>query len=123
MAFPSCDISTLNAAVPGSLQNLSDKQTQALLVVYLYRQQNPSSVGTPIPADTLLAQAACFDCGVSDGQLLAFEVWLQRQAAKDAGAAEGTFDAAAALKIACGLTCLSMHRLKAIEMYLRCALS
>jgi hypothetical protein len=123
MAFPTCDLPTLNAAVPGSLQNLSDKQTQVLLVLYLYRQKNPSTVGQNVDAAALISQAKCFDCGVSDGQLAAFEVWIQRQAAIDAGAAEGAFSADGAMARTCGLNCLSMHRLKAIELLLRCQLS
>lgn len=120
MGFSACDLPTLNAAVPGSLQNFSDLEKQALLVLYLYRQANPSTVGQTIPASTLISQAACLDCGVSDRQLAAFEVWIQRQAAIDAGAAEGAFDPAAAKqKVQC-LTCLPMHRLKAIEIMLRC---
>lgn len=115
-----CDLPTLNAAVPGSLEQMSDIEKEALLILYLYRQQHPSTVGQTIPADTLLSQAACLDCGVSDRQLAAFEVWIQRQAAIDAGAAESTFDAASAkAKVQC-LTCLPMHRLKAIETMLRC---
>lgn len=115
-----CTLPGLDAVIPGSLNNLSSKEKLCLLILYLYRQKNPSTVGQTIPADTLLSQAACLDCGVSESMLQTFEVWIQRQAAIDAGAAESTFDAAAALnRIQC-LTCLPMHRLRAIEVMLRC---
>lgn len=123
MSFPTCDLPTLNAQVPGSIQNMSDLEMQALLVLYLYRQKNPATVGQTIDAAGLLSQAKCFDCGVSDGQLAAFEVWIQRQAAIDAGANVGSFSASAAKNELQCLTCLPMHRLKAIELLLRCQLS
>lgn len=123
MAFTSCDLATINAAVPGSLQGLSDLETQAALVLYLYRQQNPSTVGQIIPASTLLSQAKCFDCGPSDAQLDAFEVWMVRQAAADAGAVLPAFNASSVRNEMQCLTCLSKHRLRAIELLLRCQLA
>lgn len=123
MAFPSCDILTLNGAVPGSLQGMSDLETQALLVLYLYHQLNPSQVNAVFPASTELAKAACLDCGVSDGQQDAYRVWLQRQAAIDAGAAEPAFNAATARANITCLACLPLHRLRALEILYRCQLS
>lgn len=123
MAFPSCDILTLNSAVPGSLQAMSDLETQALLVLYLYHQANPSQVNAVYPAATELASAACLDCGIADQQLDAYRVWLQRQAAIDAGAAEPPFNAGTVKSSMQCLTCLPMHRLKALEIKYRCQLS
>lgn len=123
MAFPSCDLATINAAVPGALQGLSDLQTQALLVLFLYRQKNPATVGQTIDAASLISQAKCLSCGVTDAQRNAFEVWIARQAAIDGGANVGSFSASAMLSEMKCLTCLSMHELKAIELLLRCQLS
>ena len=118
-----CDLPTLNAAVPGSLQALTDLQTQALLVLYLYRQKNPATVGQTIDAAGLLNQAKCLDCGVTDSIQDAFEVWIQRQAAIDAGANFGTFSASGVLQEMSCFTCLSSHQLRAIELLLRCQLA
>jgi len=123
MAFPTtCDISALNA-VPGSLNQMSDLETLALIVLFLYRRQNPSTVGQQVPANTLLASAKCLECGTSEGQLLALEAWIERQAAIDAGAALPAFSASAARSEIRCLTCLTTHQLRAIEMFLRCSLS
>lgn len=117
-----CDV-TLNAVVPGSLAGFDLNTTQAALVYYLWLQKNPANVGQTIPASTLLQQAACLDCGVSEDQLQGIEVWIQRQAAIDAGANVGAFDPAA-LRVAMQcLTCLPFHRLRAIEVMLRCQVS
>lgn len=118
-----CDLPTLAAAVPGSLQDMSDREKQALLVLYLYRQKNPATTGQTIPAATLLSTAKCFECAPSDSQLASFEVWVQRQAAIDGGANVGAFSASAVRSEMKCLTCLSMHELKAIELLLRCQLS
>jgi hypothetical protein len=123
MAFSSCDLATINAAVPGSLQEMSDLEKQALLVLYLYRQKNPATSGQTIPADTLLASAKCLDCGVPDSTLKGFEVWMQRQAAIDGGANVGAFVAGDVRSEMKCLTCLPMHRLRAIELLLRCQVS
>lgn len=114
-----CDV-TLNTVVPGSLAGADPIFTQAALVYYLWLQKNPSNVGQTLPADTLLSQAKCLDCGVSEDQLRGFEVWIQRQAAIDAGASIGSFDPAALSSAVKCLTCLPMHRLRAIEVLLRC---
>lgn len=117
-----CDVS-LNSAVPGSLGQFSLNDTQAALVYYLWLHKNPANVGQVIPASTLLSQAACLDCGPSEDQLRGIEVWIERQAAIDAGANVGAFDPAALrVAIQC-LTCLPYHRLRAIEILLRCQLS
>lgn len=117
-----CDL-TLNGVVPGSLGQFSLNDTQAALVYYLWLQKNPSKVGQVIPADQLLSQAACLDCGVAEDVLQGIEVWIQRQQAIDAGAAIGAFDPAALrVAIQC-LTCLPFHRLRAIEVMLRCQVS
>ena len=102
---------------------MSDLELQALLVLYLYRQKNPATTGQTIPADTLLASAKCFDCGPSDHQLAAYEVWIQRQSAIDGGANVGSFVASDVRSEMKCLTCLPMHRLKAIELLLRCQVS
>lgn len=123
MASLTCTLPGLVSAVPGSLNNMSSKEKEVQLIHYLYRQANPSTVGQNINAASLLASAACLECGVSESRLQSFAVWIQRQAAIDAGASIGTFDPAAAKSITCGLNCLSMHQLRAIEIYLRCLIS
>ena len=102
---------------------MSDLEKQALIILYMYREKNPATTGQTLAADALLAAAKCFDCGVSDSTLMGFEVWMQRQAAIDGGANVGSFSASAARSEMKCLTCLPMHRLKAIELYLRCLLS
>jgi len=53
----------------------------------------------------------------------AMEVAIQRQAAIDAGAAMGTFNAGTALKEIVSLLNLSQSQLRAIEILLRCQLA
>lgn len=118
-----CTLPGLVAVVPGSLNNLSSKQKLGLRILYLYRQKNPATVGQDLPATTLLSQAACLECGVSESMLQAFEVWIQRQAAIDAGAALAGFDTAGALNITRCLQCFSMGEMRAIEVMLKCQLS
>jgi hypothetical protein len=117
-----CTQPGLTSVVPGSLLELSQKQKQALLVLYLYREQNPSTVGEVVPAADLIEAAKCFACAPSESDLLAYEVWIQRQAAADAGASFGTFDAGTTMAELKCLTCLSLHQLRAIEILLRCGL-
>lgn len=102
---------------------MSDLEKQALLVLYLYRQKNPSTTGQTIDAAGLIASAKCFDCGVPDSTLAGYEVWIQRQSAIDGGANVGAFVAGDVRNEMKCLTCLPMHRLKAIELLLRCQLS
>ena len=123
MAFPSCDILTINSQIPGSLQNMSDLETEAAIVTYLYRRQNPATVGQIVPVNTLRSSSVCLDCGVSENQRLAFEAWMERQAAIDAGANVGAFNASQLkFEMQC-LTCLPMSSLRAMEILLRCQLS
>lgn len=119
-----CNQPGLNLVLPGSVNNLSPKQKLALLVNYYYRQKNPSTVGQVIPADTLLSQAACFDCGVSESLLQSYEVVIQRQAAIDAGANEtNPWNPTNTLSTIQCLTCLPEHRLRAILVMLKCQVS
>ena len=118
-----CTLPGLAAVIPGSLNNMSSKEKEAAIVFYLYRQKNPSTVGTVIPAATLLSQAKCFECAPSESMLQTFEVWVGRQAAADAGASFGTFSASGLLNEMKCLTCLSFHELRAIEIMLKCQLS
>ena len=110
-------------AVAAAMYQLTARQKLALLVKYLYRQKNPSTVGQALSASTLLSSASCIDCGPSDSALDAMELAIQRQAAIDAGAAEAAFNAGSALKDIPGLQNLSMDQLRAIEINLRCQLA
>lgn len=117
-----CSLPGLDSVLPGSLNNLSSKAKQALLVMYLYQQKNPSTANTPVPADVLLSQASCIACA-SESMLQSFAVWIQRQAAIDAGAAINSFVASTERGNANALVNLSFQQLRAIEIMLRCQLS
>ena len=118
-----CTQPGLSAVIPGSLNNFSSKEKQAALVFYLYRQKNPATVGTVIPAATLLSQSKCFECAPSESLLQTFEVWIARQAAIDAGASFGTFSASGLKSELKCLLCASFHELRAIEIMLKCQLA
>lgn len=118
-----CTAPGLISAIPQSLNRLAPNQKKALEILYLYRQKNPSTGGQVVPADTLLSQAACFDCGPSDTLHQSFAVWIQRQIAGDNGFTLGTFATSTALSEVYPLSNLPMHRLRAIELMLRCQLS
>ena len=116
-----CTQASLNTA-SGLINQFSDKEKLALLILFLYRQKNPATVGQTLDASALNTAAACLDCP-SDGMLDSFEVAIQRQAAIDAGAAEPAFDAKSARAQVNCLVCLSEHELRAIEIGLRCSLA
>jgi|SRR5690348_329902 len=117
-----CTQASLTAAAGPFLQ-LTPLQRKALLVKYLYLQKNTGQVGKVVSGSSLLSSAACLDCGPSDTMLDAMEVAIQRQAAIDAGAAMGTFNAGTALKEIVSLLNLSQSQLRAIEILLRCQLA
>lgn len=125
MAALTCNAQTLSLAA-GKINQFTKKEKQALLILYLYRQLNPASSGV-LPAATLISDASCLSCttgrGAFDELLNSFEVWIQRNAALDAGFAGGTFDANAARKNITPLMGLDTHKLRAIEICLRAKLS
>lgn len=127
MAALTCNAQTLSLA-SGAINQFTAHEKLALLVLYLYRQLNTGTVGQVVPAATLLKSASCLSCdgdqaGTNDSLLASFEVWIQRNAAIDAGAALSTFNANNARKEITPLANLSDHQLRAIEICLRAQLS
>lgn len=125
MAALTCNAQTLSLAA-GKVNQFTKKEKQALLILYLYRQLNPSSSGV-IPAADLLKTASCLACstgrGAFDSLLASFEVWIQRNAAIDAGFTSATFNANTARANITPLVNLDEHKLRAIEICLRAQLS
>jgi len=125
MAALTCNAQALSLAA-GKINQFTKKEKQALLILYLYRQLNPASTGV-IPAASLLSDASCLSCSTGRGgfdELLdSFEVWIQRNAAIDAGLPGGTFNANTARAHITPLVNLDSHKLRAIEICLRAKLS
>lgn len=122
-----CDAQSLSLAA-GKINQFSAKDKLALLVLYKYRQLNPSTTGQTIPSATLLQNASCLNCstersGKNDSLLQSFQVWIQRQKAIDSGAAETTFNANGAMQKITPLRSLSEHELYSILIWLECQLS
>lgn len=123
-----CTAQALSLAT-GGLRPLSKHELQAALVRYLYLQKNPSTADTVvIPAASLLASASCLSCTdarIGRSKLMdMFQVWIQRQAAIDAGwSAPATLDTNKLRASINGLANLSDEQLRAIEILLRCQLA
>ena len=94
-----------------------------MLILFLYRQLNPSTVGQTVPADTLAAQAACITCAPDVGFMNAIAVMIESQNAVNKGAALNPFNASTLRNEAKCLTCLSFETLRSIEIMLRFALA
>lgn len=125
MAALNCNANTLSLA-SGMINQFTKKEKLALLILFLYRQLNPSSSGV-LPAASLLKTASCLACstgrGGFDNMLASFEVWIQRNAAIDAGHVPGTFNPNMVRTHITPLVNLSEHQLRAIEICLRAQLS